>query len=151
MDYQLQPFDLLSLSDLYDVLALRARVFSLEQMCTDDDFDGFDKQAFHVTGKLDGEIVATARILPPGLYKAGAVSFGRIAIKKECRGKGYGRSIMKFILEYINQHYPNCPIAFSAQKYLQSFYESFGFVAYGDEYDEGGIPHVGMKGIGSAL
>ncbi len=145
MEYHIQSFDLLSLSDLYDILALREEVFSLEQKCTDLDHDGLDKQAVHLYGKSDGKMIATARILPPNLYKPDVVSFGRVAIQKSHRGKGLGQEVIKKVLDYIHEHYPNIPIQFSAQKYLQKFYESFGFVAYGDEYDEAGILHIAMK------
>jgi ElaA protein len=36
------------------------------------------------------------------------------------------------------------PIKIGAQLYLKRFYESFGFVAQGDVYDEDGIPHICM-------
>ena len=47
-------------------------------------------------------------------------------------------------LTYIDMHHPRVPVRISAQHYLQRFYESLGFHAQGDVYDEDGIPHIEM-------
>jgi ElaA protein len=144
MNYKICAFKKLTLAELYDIMALREEVFTLEQHCTVADFDDLDKQAIHVFATDGSEIIATMRILPPGLYKAGVVSFGRLAVKKSHRGKGYAKIMMDMALKYIVENFPNVPITFSAQLYLQKFYESFGFKAVGDVYDEAGISHIKM-------
>ena len=106
-------FESLSNAQLYDIMALREEVFTLEQKCTERDFDGLDKKAIHV--------FAVARILPKGVYKKGVVSFGRLAVKKSHRGRGCGRETMHSILNYINRYYPGIPVRFSAQQYLKIF------------------------------
>jgi ElaA protein len=40
--------------------------------------------------------------------------------------------------------YPGQPIKLSAQRYLENFYGSLGFVVSGEPYDEDGIPHINM-------
>ncbi len=145
LKYQIQSFEQLDNHNLYDILALREKVFTFEQKCTDYDFDGLDKQAIHVFGKIDNTIFAAARILPPNIYKKGVVSFGRIVIKKSFRNKGYGKALMTMIMQYIREHYSNYPIEFSAQFHLKNFYGSFVCKTIGKPYDEGGIPHVKMR------
>jgi len=143
------PWLSLSIDELYDILALREEVFALEQKCSAIDLDGLDKHAIHVIGRVKNEIAATARILLPNIYKKNKVSFGRLAIKKNTRGKGYGDKLMQIILQYIATNFNEYSIEFSAQLYLKSFYEKHGFVAFGDIYDEGGIDHIQMKSMQS--
>jgi ElaA protein len=146
------PFAQLQAAQLYAILALREEIFTFEQHCSDKDLDGLDQDAVHVVGVLGGErdisncnpIIATARILPPGAYKHGKVSFGRLAIKKEFRGKGYGDTLLEAIQQYIADKYGGIPIEISSQLYLKSFYEKHGFIAQGEVYSEGGIPHIAM-------
>jgi ElaA protein len=40
--------------------------------------------------------------------------------------------------------FPGLPVKMSAQCYLITFYESFGFKTIGEEYLEDGIPHIAM-------
>jgi ElaA protein len=86
---------------------------------------------------------AYLRVLPPGL-KYPEVSFGRVLIAPNARRKGQGRELVRKGLDFIEEHYPRTPIRIGAQHYLQAFYESFGFRAVGDVYDEDGIPHIDM-------
>ena len=61
------------------------RFFLLEQQVTCEDLDGLDKQAYHLLGFNDGEMVAYARVLPLGVYAEGVVSLGRLLIVKKLR------------------------------------------------------------------
>lgn len=138
-------FSELSLDQLYDVMSLREQVFTHEQHCTETDLDGLDKQALHLIGTQDDELIAYARVLPKGVYYKDAIRFGRLVIPQEYRGKGLGKQMMQEIVNYIAANYPKIPVKFSAQLYLRAFYEGFGFHAAGDTYDEGGIPHIKME------
>jgi len=138
-------FSEFTLEQLYDVMALREAVFTHEQHCTEVDFDGLDKQAMHLLGIQGNHIIAYARVLPKGVYHKDAISFGRLAIPNKYRGKGFGKQMMQEIIDYIAENYPSTPVKFSAQLYLQPFYENFGFHAVGEVYDEGGIPHIRME------
>lgn len=147
INWTINKFELLSNNTLYDILALREEVFTIEQKCTVIDLDGIDKRAIHVVGISENNVVATARISPPNTYKKGKVIFGRLAIKKDFRGQGFGDELMLMILQYITTNYQDIPIECSAQLYLKSFYEKYGFVSYGDVYDDGGIPHISMTSL----
>ena len=86
-------FEDLTLRDLYAMLQLRERVFVVEQNCPYLELDGLDEHCLHILGRQEGIIVATTRILPPGL-KYPEASIGRVVTSGEVRGSGVGRSLM---------------------------------------------------------
>ena len=139
-----KTFAELSNDELYDSCALRESVFTHEQKCTETDLDGLDKQAIHLLGFYEDTLIVYVRVLPKGVYKPGIVSFGRLAVTKEFRGQKLGREAMQKAIEYIKENFPGEKISFSAQLYLQKFYEDLGFKAIGTPYDEGGIEHIEM-------
>ncbi|MFZ5446027.1 MAG: GNAT family N-acetyltransferase [Myxococcota bacterium] len=137
------PFDRLSVSELHDLLQLRQRVFVVEQQCAYLDLDGADPLCWHGLGRLDGRLVATARLVPPGL-KFVEPAIGRVVTAPEVRRTGMGRALMSEAVVQVQRLYPGEDIRIGAQRYLERFYESFGFEAEGEPYDEDGIPHVEM-------
>jgi ElaA protein len=137
------PFSQLSLREFHDVLQLRQAVFVVEQRCTYLDVDGLDLQCWHGFGLEGDVVVASARILPPGLVSP-MPSIGRVATALKVRGRGLGRELMQEALATTQRLYPGQSISISAQVYLKKFYSSLGFVARGADYDEDGIAHVKM-------
>lgn len=92
--------------------------------------------------KEDGIIVAYCRIFQSGImYKE--ASIGRVLVTQAGRKKGYGKLLLSTALEKLNELHETC-VKIQAQAYLKSFYESFGFEAISDCYDEDGIPHLDM-------
>lgn len=141
-----KPFNKLTNDELYDLLYLRNQVFIVEQRCIYLDIDKKDKDCFHVL-MYDGHTLAGySRILPAGLsYEE--VSFGRVLINPDYRGKGLGRSIVEEAIKSCYNTFGNVDIKIGAQSHLQPFYASFGFEAEGEAYDEDGIMHIDMKKI----
>lgn len=138
----------LTLDELYDALALRCRVFILEQGPYQDP-DGLDRQAHHLLGRdANGALVAYLRALDPGTRFA-ELSIGRVITAPECRGQGQGRALMAEGLARCGAVWPGQPIRISAQAHLRGFYGSLGFAAVGDVYDEDGIPHLEMLRSGA--
>jgi len=135
-----KPFSALTLDELYDPLALRAEVFVVEQACAYLDPDGHDREATHLLGRLDGELTAYARWYPEG----DRVRLGRIATAGHARGRGLGRALVAAALERIAAEHPGRTVLIHAQSYLRSFYETLGFAAVGQPFDEDGIPHLAM-------
>jgi ElaA protein len=128
------------------MLVLRSRVFVVEQQCVYLDPDGLDVDAFHLFGWLDDSrttLVSGVRILPPGAVYEEA-SIGRVVTAPEYRGRGAGRVLMDRALEDCRRLYPSSAIRIGAQRYLERFYASLGFVTVSDPYDEDGIEHVTM-------
>jgi ElaA protein len=52
--------------------------------------------------------------------------------------------MMKFTLENIHKLFGKTDVRISAQEYLKSFYEKFGFVKVSESYLEDDIPHIEM-------
>ena len=129
---------------LYKMLRARQEVFILEQDCPYVDVDLLDLESIHYFILEVDEIVAYARILPPGLQYEHNPAIGRILTSKTYRRQGLGKQLVKRCLEISRESWPGKPIKISAQVYLLKLYESLGFSAKGETYLEDGIPHVAM-------
>lgn len=137
-----QTFEQLSKEDLYLILMERVNVFVVEQTCPYPEIDHRDQEAFHLIAKENGTIVAYCRIFQNGImYKE--ASIGRILVTQAGRKKGYGKMLLIKALEKLSE-LGETSVKIQAQAYLKSFYESFGFKAVSDVYDEDGIPHLDM-------
>ena len=78
------------MDNLYDALALRCRVFILEQGPYLDP-DGVDRQSWHLLGRdAQGALQAYLRVVDPGV-KYEEPSIGRVITAPESRGTGLGR------------------------------------------------------------
>lgn len=133
----------LGVDDLYDALALRCRVFILEQGPYLDP-DGLDRVSWHLLGRdADGLLVAYLRTVDPG-HKYDEPSIGRVITAAEARGTGLGRALMVEGLARTGRAWPGQGIRISAQAHLQPFYGSLGFEPVGEPYGEDGIPHLQM-------
>ncbi len=140
-------FNDMSATQLYDVLALRMDVFILEQTCLWNDLDGLDKDCHHLLGwrVLEGQrrLAAYLRVLAPGVHYD-EMSIGRVVNARFARGTGIGRELMHHGIKLAERQYPGHRIKIGAQRYLEKFYGSFGFVTVSEPYDEDGIIHVKM-------
>ncbi|WNN43100.1 MULTISPECIES: GNAT family N-acetyltransferase [Winslowiella] len=136
----------LSVAQLYAILALRSRVFVVEQHCAYQDIDGADlaQDNRHIIGWLDDKIVAYARVLTPQQSDQ-PVSIGRVIIAPEARGLSLGYRLMEQAIASCEQHWPGQSIFLSAQAHLQEFYGRLGFKPVGEIYLEDDIPHIGMQ------
>lgn len=138
-----KAFEELTLDELYDIMQLRTDIFVVEQNCPYPELDGKDKNCLHVFATQHGQVVAYARIVPPGLsYKE--ISIGRVVVHAAHRKDGLGRILIDLTLEKIEEEFGAQPIQIGAQCYLKKFYGSFGFEPASEEYLEDGIPHVDM-------
>ena len=143
MDWTWSRFAGLSLDDLYDALALRCRVFILEQGPYQDP-DGLDRVSWHLLGRDDaGRLQAYLRIVDPGC-KFAEPSMGRVITAPEVRGTGLGRTLVAEGLARSDAAWPGRGHRISAQAHLQRFYGGFGFTTVGEPYAEDDIPHVEM-------
>jgi ElaA protein len=133
-----KAFAELTSTELYEIIALRERVFVVEQTCPYLDADGLDPQSRHLWCEA-GAIAAYLRIVPAGA-KYEEISLGRIVTAPEARGSGLGRTLVSRALAAVGA----VPVRISAQAYLQRFYADFGFHPVGEIYLEDGIPHLEM-------
>lgn len=144
MTWTLKPYESLSLGELYAMMTLRQRVFVVEQSCPYLDADGHDPYALHLWHTGDGGTMdAYARLFGPGV-RCDECSIGRVVTAPEVRRTGIGRALVARGLAALEVHHGARPVRIHAQKYLERFYGSFGFVREGDDFDEDGIPHCMM-------
>lgn len=136
-------FDDMGVHALHDALALRCRVFILEQGPYQDPDDA-DKSSWHLLGRdAQGRTVACLRVVDPGV-KYAEPAIGRVATAPEARGTGAGRALVREGLARCAAAWPGRAVRISAQAHLQRFYGEVGFTTVSDEYLEDGIPHVEM-------
>jgi len=140
----IKPFELLSNTELYEMLRLRSEVFVVEQNCAYLDCDGKDEYAIHILGYYKYELICTARLLPEGVSYKNYCSIGRVASKANYRNKKVGKALMEKAIQEIEQRWGKSNIKIGAQAYLKHFYESFGFMDMNEPYLEDGIPHLIM-------
>ena len=136
-------FNELTPQELYNILKLRSEVFVVEQNCVYLDTDNKDQQSFHLCGWKENDLVAYARILPPGLAFEEA-SIGRVVTNPLYRKTGAGRILMDHAIERTLSQFNVSEIKIGAQLYLLNFYTSLGFRISGPEYLEDDIPHIEM-------
>lgn len=146
LQFEIKPFNELSIAELYEALQLRANVFVVEQNCLYQDIDGKDDKALHVLGKFDGKIVGYARLFNTGYYFDNP-SIGRVVIDSDYRDRKWGHDLMRTAIQGIYDNFGQSDITISAQLYLKKFYESHGFVQDGDGYLEDDIPHIRMHKV----
>jgi ElaA protein len=144
MRWELKTFDALTPAELYAILRLRQEVFIVEQKCAYADADGLDAGATHLFAVDGGEVVAYARLFAPGARRAEAV-IGRVVTAPSARRSGLGRELMQRAIDALVALHGPVAIWLGAQKYVERFYASFGFVRDGADYDEDGIPHLPMR------
>src|SRR5437016_393205 len=110
-----RSFDALSKLELYELLALRQEVFTVEQRCNENDLDFLDLKAVHLLGKNNNNLIAYLRLFVSGTKYADAVSFGRVLIARPHRGTGLGKQMMDETLLYLEKMGNKYPIHISAQ------------------------------------
>jgi ElaA protein len=146
LQWFIRSFNELTPVQLYSALALRQRVFVMEQQCLFQDMDGKDHKAMHLfgtTGASGSDIQAYARLFYPGVIYEPA-SIGRIVTAPEIRGQGVGRVVVERAIQHLSRHTPGVTIRIAAQQHLHAFYASFGFKTVSEPYLDDGIWHIDM-------
>jgi len=126
-------------ADAMPLQELRRTVFIIEQQVPESlEWDEFDVASLHVLAEdAEGHAVGTGRLLPDG-------HIGRMAVKREWRGRGVGGAILGFLIECARKR-GDCAVHINAQTHAIGFYQRYGFVAHGDEFQDAGIPHRQMS------
>ena len=122
-------------------MLLRERVFVGEQgVSIAADRDGRDGDAVHVVAVADGAVVATCRLLLDGR----TARLSRMAVDQRRRRAGLGRSVLDRA-ERCARDAGAERISLHAQLPVRSLYESLGYRALGETFEEEGIDHVLME------
>lgn len=125
------------------VLAIRTEVFCEEfGISPKDERDAFDEISAHVLiFDEGGSPVATGRLFPA----AEGWRIGRVCVKKQSRGKGFGDMALRMLLDRAARTVPDADIVLSARTEIAPWYAAFGFQKEGAEYDDAGLRHVKMR------
>ena len=125
--------------ELDQVIAIRKEVFVEGQnVPVELEIDGLDDEAEHVIAYLDEESIGCARIRFDTYAK-----LERIAIVEKYRGRGFGRQLTDFLIEYCKQKDVD-EIRLHSQTYVADFYKKLGFRIRGKPFFEADIEHVEM-------
>jgi predicted GNAT family N-acyltransferase len=122
-------------------LALRHEVFVVEQgVPAEEEVDEDDPTATHFVALMEGEVVGTLRVV----LKPEHAKIGRVVVHRDRRGSGIARKMMNCAMDYcreigVDRFY------LTAQTDKLGFYEKLGFVAFGSEFMDAGIPHLSMR------
>ncbi len=115
-------FNELTVYELYDIMALRLEVFSVEQNCPYQDADFKDLKGWHLMIRdEEGKLVAYTRLLPKGISYNNYASIGRVVSSPSVRGTGIGKILIVKSIEEIKKLFPNDSIKIGAQTYLLKF------------------------------
>jgi ElaA protein len=134
-----QRFAALSVDGLYDVLQFRQSIFVVEQRCPYPDLDGLDQGSWHLLARAEGALCGYLRLVLQPLR------IGRVVVAAPLRRGGLGRRLMHEALSRCRERHPGLPIVLTAQTYLVSFYQSFGFEPISEPFDDFGLTHVDME------
>ncbi|MGW7045674.1 GNAT family N-acetyltransferase [Streptomyces avermitilis] len=134
--------------------AVRKEVFVVEQRVPQDiEYDAYDAGAVHVLAvRDDGVPLGTGRLLygeaaaakTDGDLTVG--SLGRLAVTQEARGLGVGAALVRAIEDAARAR-GLAAVDLHAQTHALGFYERLGYVVYGPEFPDAGIPHRAMRRV----
>lgn len=132
------------MADLARCFAIRDDVFVGEQGVDPAlERDGKDDECVHFLALIDGQPVATARVMMLG----NRMKFQRVAVLPRARGTGLGAALMRFMMDDLagNGAPAGAHFFLSSQVHAIPFYEKLGFAVCSDEYLDAGIPHKDMS------
>jgi predicted GNAT family N-acyltransferase len=122
-------------------LELRRAVFIVEQNVPEDvERDEYDPTATHVVALVDGTVMGVLRIV----FLPAHAKIGRVAVAKAARGQGLATRMMHFAMDLARAR-GETKFYLTAQTDKLELYEKLGFVAFGEEFEDGGMAHLGMK------
>ena len=119
-----KSFNEFTVSELYELLRLRAEVFVVEQNCVYNDIDGVDRDSVHLfTLDESGRCACCARIYRDEA-DAGVMRIGRLIARE--RGKGNGMRLLRACIDECKRRGAK-ETRLHAQQYAIGFYEKAGF------------------------
>jgi predicted GNAT family N-acyltransferase len=138
-DFSISPIDWNNEADREACRAVREQVFIIGQnVPREEEWDDLDAVSRHVLARDEaGSPIGTGRLTPER-------KIGRMAVLPEWRGKHVGEAIMNLLIEQARA-LGYRELGMHAQTHAVPFYEKFGFVKYGDEFEECAIKHFRMR------
>ena len=135
----------LTTAELYSFVKLRTDVFFIEQKIDEEELDYRDLEptTIHYWIADDaGRAVAYLRVIEDAeaSQQDARRLIGRVVVRADFRGKGLAQQLIAAVLDEFGHE----ALLLHAQTYIAPLYAKAGFVAFGDEYVEAGIPHISM-------
>jgi predicted GNAT family N-acyltransferase len=128
---------------LEQAFAIRKAVFVQEQGVSEAlEIDGRDDEAQHLLALQQGHPVGTLRLR--WVEDGRVAKIERIAVLPRARGAKVGQDLVAAALSLARTAGAEVAML-HAQKIVQGFYAKLGFIAFGPEFTEDGIPHVAMQ------
>jgi ElaA protein len=144
-----KPWGELTTNELYSVLKLRTDVFFLEQKIDEEELDNRDQERTtkHYFIADDRGAAAYLRVLfdDQAEHLDAHLAVGRVVVRADRRGEGLAQELFARVFE----DFPREPLLLHAQQYIAPLYAKVGFEAFGDVFQEAGIPHVSMYRAGA--
>jgi len=128
-------------------LQIRREVFIEEQGVAEGlELDGLEAECVHFLAWKDGDreleqAIGTARLW---IDATGIAKAQRVAVLETARGDGAGRVLMRAV-EEVTRSRGIASLVLGAQLTAIPFYESIGYKAYGNFFDDAGILHRMMR------
>lgn len=138
----------LTVDELYRFLKLRTDVFFVEQKVDEEELDNRDQEpgTRHYWIEDATGCAAYIRVLlnaqPEHLDALRVI--GRVVVREDRRGEGLAQLLMQRAIDDFGHE----AILLHAQQYVAPLYAKFGFVEYGEPFDEATIMHIGMYRAG---
>lgn len=133
--------DILSGGNISECLKVRKEVFIKGQNVPEErEIDGLDPECVHLLLKYNSETCGTLRLRE---IDKDTMKIERVAVLEKFRGKKLGNSLMQKAIQYlISEGFKKAKL--SSQVDVIPFYEKFGFITTGEEYEDAGIMHKDM-------
>jgi len=134
--------------DRASLVHVRRVVYVDEQnVDAEEEFEGLDPLCPHFIAEIDDP--GGGNPIPVGVARLrfmedGALKGERFAVLAEHRGSGVGRALVEEVEDEARRR-GGREILLAAQTQALGFYEKLGYEAYGEEFEEAGIPHRMMK------
>ncbi|KKB75990.1 acetyltransferase [Devosia soli] len=121
--------------------AVRREVFVWEQKVPqEEELDHYDLTAIHYVAISEGDVVGTLRLIDMPEH----TKIGRVAVRQAWRGRGIARKLIEKAMADKRASGKN-RFYLTAQSDKLALYEKLGFVAFGPEFIDGGMPHRAMR------
>ena len=134
----------LTTDELYSFVKLRTDVFFIEQKVDEEELDNRDQEpgTRHYWIADDRGCEAYIRVLlndHPEHLDARLI-IGRVVVRADRRGEGLAQLLLARALD----EFAGQAMLLHAQEYVAPLYAKFGFVAFGEPYEEATIMHISM-------
>ena len=140
----------LTTDEVYAFLKLRTDVFFLEQKIDETELDDRDREPatrhYWIADDLGTAAYLRTLVDSEAEHLDAHRIVGRVVVREDRRGEGLSQ---KLLAEVLSRHGTEA-MMLHAQAYIAPLYAKFGFVAFGDVFEEAGIQHQSMYRAGVA-